>query len=104
MGERRIYFEFRVSHVLCLCGGTQVFAKMLNVPGLAGIIVFYLLILGIGVYAAWKRRNKGNMSEEVMLAGRSIGPLVGILTMTGEYMANVFSLPCSDKDTCPSKR
>lgn len=57
---------------------------MLNIPGLAGIIVFYLLILGIGVYAAWKRRNKGDMSEEVMLAGRSIGPLVGILTMTGK--------------------
>ena len=58
---------------------------MLNLPGLAGIIVFYLLILGIGIYAAWRRRNKGGKTEEVMLAGRSIGPLVGVLTMTGEY-------------------
>ncbi|XP_063859734.1 high-affinity choline transporter 1-like isoform X1 [Scylla paramamosain] len=59
---------------------------MLNIPGLAGIIVFYLLILGIGIYAAWRRRNKGGKSEEVMLAGRSIGPLVGILTMTATWV------------------
>lgn len=57
---------------------------MLNIPGLAGIIVFYLAILGIGVYAAWKRRGKGTNSDEVMLAGRSIGSFVGVLTMTGE--------------------
>lgn len=58
---------------------------MLNIPGLAGIIVFYLAILGIGVYAAWKRRDKGVNSDEVMLAGRSIGSFVGVLTMTGEW-------------------
>ncbi|XP_071529907.1 high-affinity choline transporter 1-like [Panulirus ornatus] len=59
---------------------------MLNIPGLAGIIVFYFLILAIGVYAAWKRRNKGGDSDEVMLAGRSIGPFVGVLTMTATWV------------------
>ncbi|XP_037789860.1 high-affinity choline transporter 1-like isoform X2 [Penaeus monodon] len=59
---------------------------MLNIPGLAGIIVFYLAILGIGVYAAWKRRDKGVNSDEVMLAGRSIGSFVGVLTMTATWV------------------
>lgn len=58
----------------------------MNVPGLVGIIVFYGLILGIGLAAACRRRNKGNSAEEVMLAGRSIGPIVGILTMTATWV------------------
>ncbi|KAA0186767.1 hypothetical protein HAZT_HAZT009776, partial [Hyalella azteca] len=58
----------------------------MNVPGLVGIVVFYVLILGIGAMAAYRRRFKGNSSEEVMLAGRSIGPVVGILTMTATWV------------------
>ncbi|KAL7647381.1 UNVERIFIED_CONTAM: hypothetical protein RMT77_000977 [Armadillidium vulgare] len=59
---------------------------MINVPGLIGIIIFYLLILGIGIYAGWKRKKRGNDPEEVMLAGRSIGFFVGILTMTATWV------------------
>lgn len=64
-----------------------------HIPGLVGIIVFYLLILGIGVFAAWSRKGKKGDSEEVMLAGRSIGTFVGILTMTGKsstFLLNYF--------------
>lgn len=64
----------------------------MNVPGLMGIIVFYALILGIGIAAAWKRRNRGNSAEEVMLAGRSIGSVVGVLTMTGSVITLVGSM------------
>ncbi|CAB3993446.1 high-affinity choline transporter 1-like, partial [Paramuricea clavata] len=72
----------------------------LNVLGLVGIIIFYLLILGIGVWAAWKK--KGNKSEnglsngeeaterdeteEVILAGRSLGLFVGAMTMTATWV------------------
>nr|XP_045610008.1 high-affinity choline transporter 1-like [Procambarus clarkii] len=59
---------------------------MVNVPGLAGIVVFYAVILAIGVWAAWRRRKQRVDSEEVMLAGRSIGPLVGVLTMTATWV------------------
>lgn len=52
--------------------------------GLIAIIVFYLAILGIGLWAAWRRRNAPGGTEEVMLAGRDIGSLVGIFTMTGK--------------------
>uniref|UniRef100_A0A2P2I691 High-affinity choline transporter 1-like n=3 Tax=Hirondellea gigas TaxID=1518452 RepID=A0A2P2I691_9CRUS len=58
----------------------------MNWSGLCGIVVFYSLILGIGIAAAWRRRNKGNSAEEVMLAGRSIGPIVGVLTMTATWV------------------
>ena len=66
----------------------------LNVLGLVGIIVFYLLILGVGLWAAFKKKKgssdelceggeKVTESEDVMLAGRDIGLFVGAMTMTG---------------------
>ena len=71
-----------------------------NVIGLVGIVVFYFIILGIGIWAAVKRkknlsRNRVQVlvngeegaplteSEDVMLAGRNIGLFVGAMTMTG---------------------
>ena len=60
--------------------------KMLNIPGLVAIIIFYIMILGVGFWAAWKRKKaiaNDNNTNEIMLAGRSIGTFVGCLTMTG---------------------
>lgn len=63
----------------------------LNVAGLVSIIVFYLIILAIGLFAAWrKNRNAKNAqsteeeTNEVILAGRNIGMFVGCFTMTGK--------------------
>ena len=50
--------------------------------GIISIIVFYLLILLVGIWAARKSKS-GSDSEDVMLAGRNIGLLVGVFTMTG---------------------
>ncbi|CAL4106009.1 unnamed protein product, partial [Meganyctiphanes norvegica] len=57
-----------------------------NVPGLVSIIVFYLAILGVGLWAAWRRRGQGGTADEVMLAGRDIGAFVGVLTMTATWV------------------
>ena len=57
----------------------------INWGGLAAISVFYLLILGVGIFAAWKRRANKDNADEIILAGRSIGPFVGLLTMTGDW-------------------
>ena len=56
-----------------------------NVPGLISIIVFYLLILLVGVIAARKTGLKvRNISrEDIILARRDIGFFVGIFTLTG---------------------
>ena len=56
----------------------------LNIGGLVAIVLFYLLILFVGIWAA-KKKPEGveDDADEVMLAGRSIGVFVGIFTMTG---------------------
>ena len=53
-----------------------------NVPGLIAVILFYVLILAIGLWAARKKKSASN--EDLMLAGRSIGVGLGMFTMTGE--------------------
>ncbi|XP_027208714.1 high-affinity choline transporter 1 [Penaeus vannamei] len=60
--------------------------RSINVPGLIAIIIFYLLILGIGLWAAWRKRGTEDSAEEVMLAGRDIGIFVGCLTMTATWV------------------
>ncbi|CAG0880891.1 unnamed protein product [Cyprideis torosa] len=65
--------------------GTEISSIMefyLNIGGIISIIVFYILILVVGIWAGKKSKNASE--EEVMLAGRNIGLFVGIFTMTGE--------------------
>lgn len=64
-------------------------AKMaIHAEGLVAIVVFYLLILFVGIWAAWKNKNSGvgeggERSESIMVGGRDIGLFVGGFTMTG---------------------
>ena len=60
-----------------------------NIPGIISLAVFYLVILGIGLWAAWRKKQKGTAehqdeSERAMVGGRDIGLLVGSFTMTGK--------------------
>lgn len=63
----------------------------IHIEGLAAIIIFYILILFVGIWAAWKNKNSGvgdsgERSESIMVGGRDIGLFVGGFTMTGEFM------------------
>ena len=59
--------------------------------GVVAIIIFYLLILGVGLWAA--RKGKGSSdTEDVMVAGRNIGLAVGIFTMTGRFEGSLFAI------------
>jgi len=60
----------------------------INVSGLCSIILFYLLILGVGMWAARKKSDVEGTTEEeeTMLAGRNIGMFVGIFTMTATWV------------------
>jgi Na+/proline symporter len=49
--------------------------------GLAGIAVFYIAMLGVGILAGMKQKDQSE--EEVMLAGRNIRTIVGVLTLIG---------------------
>ena len=66
----------------------------INIGGLVAIIVFYLIILGIGLWAA-RRRKEGHAEEETMLAGRSIGYFVGTFTLTGNNLFHCQNRPKS---------
>jgi high affinity choline transporter 7 len=56
------------------------------IGGLISILVFYALILAVGIWAGKKQKSteKNPDTEEIMLAGRNIGLIVGIFTMTGK--------------------
>lgn len=63
----------------------------LNIPGVIAMVLFYILILGTGVWAARKsrkaeRQSHGDRTEAVLLGGRNISLLIGIFTMTGKVV------------------
>ncbi|RXG59203.1 High affinity choline transporter 1, partial [Armadillidium vulgare] len=55
----------------------------ISVGGLIVICFFYAVIFLIGIWAAWKRRAKKQDTDETILAGRSLGTFVGVMTLTG---------------------
>uniref|UniRef100_A0A4W3J7A6 High-affinity choline transporter 1-like n=1 Tax=Callorhinchus milii TaxID=7868 RepID=A0A4W3J7A6_CALMI len=62
-----------------------------HIEGVLAIIIFYLLILFVGIWAAWRSKNVGTkkglgISESIMVGGRDIGLLVGIFTMTATWV------------------
>lgn len=56
------------------------------IAGVVGIVIFYLIILGLGIWAA-KQKKEGE--EETILAGRSIGAALGSFTLTGKLFIKV---------------
>lgn len=63
-----------------------------DVLGIIAIVVFYLAVLLVGIYAGWKQKKKGlaQNEENVMLAGRDIGLFVGVLTMGATWVGGGF--------------
>lgn len=64
----------------------------IHLEGLLAIVIFYILILVVGIWAAWKNKVSGDeesldQSENIMVGGRDIGLFVGVFTMTGEFGA-----------------
>lgn len=55
-----------------------------NIPGLVGVIIFYVIILLVGIYAA-RKKTTGKGSEEIYLANRGLGTVVSFFTMTGKW-------------------
>ena len=67
---------------------TESWTENVSIPGVVGIVCFYLLIVVVGVWAAYYKRNKGagTESETIIVGGRDIGLFVGCFTMTGEFV------------------
>ncbi|KAM4751166.1 LOW QUALITY PROTEIN: high-affinity choline transporter 1-like [Anableps anableps] len=69
----------------------------LNVSGVVAVVLFYILILGTGVWAARKsrraeRKSSGDRTEVVLLGDRNISLVVGIFTMTATWVGGGFIL------------
>ncbi|XP_028846094.1 high-affinity choline transporter 1 [Denticeps clupeoides] len=63
----------------------------IHAEGLVAIVIFYVLILFVGIWAAWKNKNSGaaegsDRSETIMVGGRDIGLFVGGFTMTATWV------------------
>ncbi|XP_068184082.1 high-affinity choline transporter 1-like [Antennarius striatus] len=66
-----------------------------NVPGVIVMVVFYLLVLGTGIWASFKSKRKQKKSaatgmEMALLGNRSINWVVGIFTMTATWIGGGF--------------
>ncbi|XP_060896351.1 high-affinity choline transporter 1-like [Labrus mixtus] len=67
----------------------------LNVPGLVATIIFYLLVLGIGIWASMKskrdrNRTQANHADMALLGDRKISLVVGIFTTTATWVGGTF--------------
>lgn len=61
----------------------------LNIPGLVVMLIFYLMVLGTGIWASWKSKqvkdsSQADQTDITLLGNRGISLLVGIFTTTGK--------------------
>ncbi|XP_056149922.1 high-affinity choline transporter 1-like [Lampris incognitus] len=65
-----------------------------NIPGLIVMMIFYLLVLGTGIWACIKSKRVdkrlGNRTEMTLLGNRRINLAVGICTMTATFVGGGF--------------
>ncbi|CAC5393432.1 SLC5A7 [Mytilus coruscus] len=61
----------------------------IHIPGLIGIIIFYLLILVIGLIAG-RKKNKTGDTDELLLAGRNLGFIVAVMTYTATLVGGAY--------------
>ncbi|XP_041840188.1 high affinity choline transporter 1-like [Melanotaenia boesemani] len=79
----------------------------LNVPGLVVMAVFYLLVLGTGIWASMRSKKvekkcSGDGMEITLLAGRNINLLVGIFTLTATWVGGGFILGIAEATYNPT--
>lgn len=59
--------------------------------GVVGVIVFYVAVLGVGVWAAAVKRKKLRQGQDDMiLANRGLGPLLGVFTLIATWVGGAF--------------
>ncbi|KAK7904595.1 hypothetical protein WMY93_017202 [Mugilogobius chulae] len=68
-----------------------------NIPGLISILIFYLLVLGTGIWASFKSKREQKKSgakemEMTVLGNRSISLVLGVFTMTASWVGGGYIL------------
>ncbi|XP_036979976.1 high-affinity choline transporter 1-like [Acanthopagrus latus] len=67
----------------------------INIPGLIAMVVFYLLVLGTGIWASFKSKREQKKSaasgvEMTLLGNRNINWVVGMFTLTATWVGGGF--------------
>ncbi|XP_039871505.1 high-affinity choline transporter 1-like isoform X3 [Simochromis diagramma] len=67
----------------------------LNIPGLVVMVVFYLMVLGTGLWASMKSKrvqksSQAARTEVTLLGNRGISMVVGVFTMTATFVGGGF--------------
>ncbi|XP_071356169.1 high affinity choline transporter 1-like isoform X1 [Trachinotus anak] len=79
-----------------------------DVPGLVAVVVFYLVILVIGIWASRKSKKvektcAGNKSEVTIVGGRNISVLVGVFTMTATWVGGGYIMGTAEAVYSPTQ-
>ncbi|XP_068449772.1 high affinity choline transporter 1-like [Clinocottus analis] len=80
----------------------------LNIPGLIMMIIFYLLVLGIGIWASVKskkmtKNTQGGQVVVSFLANRSVSLVVGVFTMTATWVGGGYILGIAESVYDPTR-
>uniref|UniRef100_A0A3Q3VXP3 Solute carrier family 5 member 7 n=1 Tax=Mola mola TaxID=94237 RepID=A0A3Q3VXP3_MOLML len=79
----------------------------LNIPGLVVMVLFYLMVLGTGLWASMKSKrlkdscNEGQ-TEVTLLGNRGISLVVGVFTMTATFVGGGFIIGLTEAVYTPS--
>ncbi|XP_034533905.1 high-affinity choline transporter 1-like [Notolabrus celidotus] len=79
-----------------------------HVPGLIMMVIFYLAVLGIGIWASLKSRRMeksslGGQIEVSFLANRKVSLAVGVFTMTATWVGGAFIIGVAETVFDPTK-
>ncbi|KAA8579478.1 hypothetical protein FQN60_006571 [Etheostoma spectabile] len=80
----------------------------LNIAGLIMMVVFYLLVLGTGIWASVKAKKKekntnSSRAEVSFLANRSVSLVLGAFTMTATWVGGAFIIGVAESVYDPTK-
>ncbi|XP_066555350.1 high-affinity choline transporter 1-like [Amia ocellicauda] len=78
-----------------------------NIPGLISVLVFYLVILAVGIWASRKsqieeKKCPGNRSEISMVGGRNMNIVTGIFTMTATWVGGGYVIGTAEAVYVPT--
>ncbi|XP_041637361.1 high affinity choline transporter 1-like [Cheilinus undulatus] len=80
----------------------------LHIPGLIMMVLFYLVVLGIGIWASLKSKKMeknliNGQIELSFLANRRVGLAVGVFTMTATWVGGAFIIGVAETVYDPTK-
>ncbi|XP_075190800.1 high-affinity choline transporter 1-like [Anomaloglossus baeobatrachus] len=65
----------------------------LNIPALLSVLLFYVVTLGIGVWASKKSKKlqkNGNQTEVAIIGGRKVNMVIGLFTTTATWVGGAY--------------